>query len=153
MNKAQRKQLNDLSAQIGVASNELRRLVEDFTPGSNVPGDAMVKAHVAALKTALEGADVTGSLEEVRDEEESKYDNMPESLQNGANGERIQAAIDALQTAVDNLESAVDELNTGINDVEQATTASDLADNHAALEGLIDALEEVTDAIGEAVGA
>lgn len=153
MNNAQRKQLNALSRQVSVAMDSIRRALEDFTVTAVTPGDALVKAHVGALRDALTGAGVTGPLEEVRDEEQDKYDNMPESLQNGANGERMQTAIEALESAIDTLETTESELEQGINDVENATTAEDLVESHGRLEELLDGLEEVTNHIDDATNA
>lgn len=44
------------------------------------------------------------SLENVRDEEQSAFDAMPESMQDGERGERMQSSIDALEVAISDLE-------------------------------------------------
>jgi len=49
-------------------------------------------------------------LEEIRDSEVEKYDNMPESFQEGEKGEAMQTWIDAIEESVDNLDSAIDSL-------------------------------------------
>lgn len=47
--------------------------------------------------------DVRGQLEELRDDTQSKLDNMPESLQNGSSGELLQERIDKLDEVIDGL--------------------------------------------------
>jgi hypothetical protein len=49
-------------------------------------------------------------LEEIRDQEQSAFDNIPESLQEGEKGEAIQNAIDNLENAISDLESLQDYL-------------------------------------------
>lgn len=48
--------------------------------------------------------DVVGQLEELRDEQEEKKSNMPDSLQDGATGEILQERYDALDGVINNLE-------------------------------------------------
>ena len=47
----------------------------------------------------------------VLDDEETTYDNMPESLQSSINGMTSEEAINGLQEAMDNIETIVDALN------------------------------------------
>ena len=49
-------------------------------------------------------------LEELRDEEDEAYNNMPEQFQDSARGENMQTAIEALDNAADWLQEAIDEL-------------------------------------------
>ena len=51
------------------------------------------------------------SLEDVRDEEESAFDNLPESIQESERGETMQEIVDALYDACDSLEETIDSLN------------------------------------------
>lgn len=44
-------------------------------------------------------------------DEECKFDNMPEGLQESEKGDAIQEAIDHLDTTINSLEEALDELN------------------------------------------
>ena len=44
----------------------------------------------------------------MRDEEEEKFDNLPEGLQKSKRGEAMQEAIEQLETACDNLDEAID---------------------------------------------
>lgn len=43
-------------------------------------------------------------LETVRDEEQEAYENLPESLQEGERGQRMEEAADILDIAVDDIE-------------------------------------------------
>lgn len=45
-----------------------------------------------------------GILEEVKDEEQEAYDNLPESFQYGERGEQMQEYIDSMDEAYENLE-------------------------------------------------
>lgn len=45
-------------------------------------------------------------IEDVKSEEEDKYDNLPDSLRDGEKGERFQEVIDLLDNAISELESA-----------------------------------------------
>lgn len=66
-------------------------------------------------------SDIQGALEtlqEVHDEEEEAYDNLPESLQDGEKGDMMQDAIDALDNALFPLEDVISSL-------EEVTTNAD----------------------------
>jgi len=49
-------------------------------------------------------------LEEVKNQEEEAYENMPESFQYGEKGERIQEIVDSLDDAISNLESVIEQI-------------------------------------------
>lgn len=51
-------------------------------------------------------------IEEIRDEEETAYENLPESLQESERGETMYAAIEGLQDLYDNIESAADNIES-----------------------------------------
>lgn len=48
--------------------------------------------------------DALDILKEVKQEEEEAYENLPQSFQDGEQGEAMQANIEALETAIDELE-------------------------------------------------
>ncbi len=50
-------------------------------------------------------------IEEIKGDEECKYDNLPESLQDSSLGEGIQDAISVLEDAYSYLSDAIDSLN------------------------------------------
>jgi vacuolar-type H+-ATPase subunit E/Vma4 len=60
----------------------------------------------ATMRECIDNA--RGSLESMQEEEQDKYDNMPESLQGGDKGDQLQTVIDALETAVSALQEALD---------------------------------------------
>lgn len=72
----------------------------------------MNRARRKLLEAAKEH--ITNALDIVRevhaDEEEAK-DNLPESLQNGEKGEKMQEAVDAMETIVDALEQAESDID------------------------------------------
>lgn len=79
--------------------------VDDFVKEINEL-HAKVDEAITALNDKVQEVkdNVVGQIEEVRDEEQEAYDNMPESLQNGEKGELAQAAIDAMESAISDIE-------------------------------------------------
>jgi hypothetical protein len=62
-------------------------------------------------------AELVGKLEEIKDEienlqseEQDKFDNMPEGLQQSDNGQKCEAAAIALEDAVSSLDDAISSL-------------------------------------------
>lgn len=60
---------------------------------------------------------VIANLESVRDDEQDKFDNMPEGLQRGEKGEKGEA----LQTAIDALDAAISSAEEVKSSIEDAT--------------------------------
>lgn len=56
-------------------------------------------------------AEILCTIEEVRDEEEAAYDNLPESIQNGERGELMYSNVDTLQEIYENLESLPNDID------------------------------------------
>lgn len=50
-------------------------------------------------------------IESVTDDEQTAYDNLPETIQTGNRGELMMSAIDNLESAVSSVEEAIDYLN------------------------------------------
>lgn len=64
--------------------------------------NAMVEALNEAISDFKETfADIATAIEELKDEEQEKFDNMPEGLQNGERGQAIEATVSQLETAYD----------------------------------------------------
>lgn len=55
--------------------------------------------------------EIKSNIETMMEDEQSKLDNMPESLQESERGEAMQEAIDNLESAASSLEEAIDYLN------------------------------------------
>ena len=55
--------------------------------------------------------ELRGELESVKDEEQSAYNNMPESLQGSERGDSMQDAIDALDDINTDFESLIESVN------------------------------------------
>jgi hypothetical protein len=76
------------------------------------------KALLPVLRTIRDAATkisgLQSDIEAIRDQEQEKLDNMPESLQGGEKGEKMTAIIEALTTIVDfdtaSLTDAIDEV-------------------------------------------
>ena len=72
----------------------------------------MNKSRRKNLATIIETLEaMKSSLEDVRDEEESAFDNLPESIQESERGETMQEIVDVLYDACDSLEETIDSLN------------------------------------------
>ena len=59
---------------------------------------------LASISEAI--GELEARLQEVIDEEQDAYDNLPESIQNGERGQRSPEAIDALDQALESLSEA-----------------------------------------------
>lgn len=55
-------------------------------------------------------SDLKAEIEQIRDEEQEAYDNLPESIQDSPRGERMEEAIDELYDAASDLEGVIDTL-------------------------------------------
>lgn len=55
-----------------------------------------------------------GIIESVKDDEQDKFDNMPENLQGSERGERLESIISELEYAVDNLNDCRDNIEEAI---------------------------------------
>ena len=53
-------------------------------------------------------------LESVKDDEEMAFDNLPESLQEGERGERMQEAVENIEAAMDNVQPVIDMLSEAV---------------------------------------
>jgi len=60
------------------------------------------------LKLQDRAAELWNDLEELRIDMQDAYDNMPESLQDGVNGEKMYARIEAVEEQLNNLEELKD---------------------------------------------
>ena len=72
-----------------------------------------------SITTMIE--DLKSDLETYAEEEQDKYDNMPESLQYSERGEAMQEAADALNDLVSRLDGSVSELYDISSDIESVT--------------------------------
>lgn len=63
---------------------------------------------------------LVSELDSMKDEEQEKFDNLPEGIQDSERGERIQEAADLLDWAFSESEELIDkfdEVNNAINDI------------------------------------
>lgn len=72
------------------------------------------------LDSVDELRDILQRIEELRDEQEAKKDNIPESLQESEVANLLQERYDALDSAYGELERIIDELETSIEEIQQA---------------------------------
>lgn len=67
------------------------------------------RKRIDTLANQLENIPI--EIDDIISEEETYYENMPESIQDGEKGETAQAAIECLNTARDSLTDAIEQLN------------------------------------------
>ncbi len=70
----------------------------------NAQGRKEIAKYIASLE------EIKNKLETMRDEEEDKFYNMPEGLQESNRGEQMQEAIETLETACDSIDEAISSL-------------------------------------------
>lgn len=67
----------------------------------------MNAARRKVIAAAIDGLSaVRARLEEIRDEEQEAFDALPESFQDGEQGQAMQSAIEALEEAIETIENA-----------------------------------------------
>lgn len=67
------------------------------------------RVRLAKIVEQIDG--IRADVEELRDAEEEAFDGLPESIQAGERGDRMQDAIGALEEALSSLEDAQDVIN------------------------------------------
>lgn len=67
----------------------------------------------AALLTAAKEA-----IESIKEEEEEAYDNLPDSFQEGAQGDQMQENINAMDEVIDNLDTQASDIEEYIQSLE-----------------------------------
>lgn len=70
--------------------------------------NANVRKRVERIRGLIES--YSYELEEIKDDEECKFDNLPENFQEGEQGERMQNWISALEDAMSYLDDAISSL-------------------------------------------
>lgn len=111
MNKERRKTAERIQTDLQTQLTELEQL--DITN---------IKMRIEELK---------GELENLKDEEDDAYNNLPESFQNGEKGEAMQEAINNLDTII----GEVDEVYSGLDHIDELTSV------------LTDAIEHINDVL------
>lgn len=72
------------------------------------------KRRMSLMEIAKTLEDLRVAIEELKDEEQEYYDNMPESMQYGERGERAEAAVSSLEDAYDSIDNAIDSIYEAI---------------------------------------
>ena len=70
----------------------------------NAQGRKEIAKYIASLE------EIKDKLDSMMDEEQDKFDNMPEGLQESERGEAMQEAIEQLEAACDNLDEVISAL-------------------------------------------
>jgi F0F1-type ATP synthase membrane subunit b/b' len=106
----------------------------------DIEGASKAREEIDAMIEELNGkiadykelfADATTMIEELRDEEQEKFDNLTEGLQASERGQNIEAAVQSLETAYDAANNAADiEDITFEFDADEIITALDEASGY-----------------------
>lgn len=70
------------------------------------------RKRISAISEQLDKLKET--IEALRDEEQESLDNLPEPLQGGERGDKMEAAIEALDYAIDDLQECIDYLSDAV---------------------------------------
>lgn len=79
-----------------------------------------ISAQVCAYKESIE--DLKNDVEAIRDEEEEKYDNLPEGLQESEMGGTLQEVYDKLDGIAISLDLIVDDLGSVAEELDEVVT-------------------------------
>jgi hypothetical protein len=77
---------------------------------------AKVAAQIAHHAAMLD--DLRSELEQTREDEQDKFDNMPEGLQQGERGQAIEEAVSTLEEAISSLEEAIGSAEEAASSIE-----------------------------------
>lgn len=94
MNKEQRKEISEAFAKLDFSSDNIATLETEEDR------EAFIK----------DVEDLKGTLEEIRNDEQEKFDNMPESFQSGERGQTLENNVSELDDAITNLDDAINAL-------------------------------------------
>jgi uncharacterized coiled-coil DUF342 family protein len=75
--------------------------------------NSKIRKRLEAIETAL--SEFKDELETIKDEEQEKYDNMPESFQDADKGQAMMNAIDELDYAVSSLDDCIGNIGNAYN--------------------------------------
>lgn len=70
--------------------------------------NAARRKQIAEIASQLET--LKGDIENIKDDEQAYFDNMPESLQGGEKGTAAESAVEALDEAVNDIDSVLSSL-------------------------------------------
>lgn len=136
MNASNRKTLNNLLGTLSARRSELERMHELATADF-----ALLHALLCAL------GNVHSELQEIRDAEQEKFDNMPENLQDSDRGQRMQECIDALDAAESSMQDGICALEEDAPESEEDALETFRDAIATALVELEDADSNISDAI------
>ena len=78
----------------------------------NKTGRKTIEDAMSKIQEAIELLNIAKDMiEELQEEEQEKFDNMPENLQYSEKGEALEYSAETLQDLVDSLENVIDEVD------------------------------------------
>ena len=137
MNKDQRKTIAAITARIGDIENSKAFVaVSTAMAAFEEAKDALIGACDAAADLLEE---IKQDVEGEHTDEQDKFDNMPEGLQQGENGQEMERCIEQLDSAMGALDEAIEKLR----DEDACLTEDGHAEVQTSLETASEALEEI----------
>lgn len=138
MNQGNRKTLSAIVNQIAAESNVIDTVIQKL--GEGRAPEALHGAEIIPVIAALR--DCYDQIEEAQSEEQDKFDNMSDGLQQSDTGAAIEAAAEALQDAMTYLQSALSTLEdpgewSELGDTLQGVLDNDLADAVGSIDSAI----------------
>ena len=97
MNKERRRQLQEITSELGEIINDIE-----------------------VIKGRLD--DTKCDIENVCEEEDESYNNLPESFQDGERGERMQEAISFMESSCDEIDNSLNSIEEVVGIIEEAIT-------------------------------
>lgn len=107
--------------------------------------------HIMTLETVDDREEYAKSLEDlkeklegIRDDEQEKFDNMPESLQSSGRGSKLEENVEELDAAINDIEAAINDIR---GEYPSKPNESSVEDWAAGISDSIEAAESTADAL------
>lgn len=85
-----------------------------------IEDDSIAGLNIGDMEDAQSSVEaIVGELEELRDETESRHENMPEQLQDAPTGELLQGRVDSVQEMIDELEAVDVDIDDELSEEEK----------------------------------
>ena len=134
------KRLDNAVAPLGDAQHTVQMIL-DVVEEQEVPRWELLDNAVSIIESAQ------AEVEELKEELESWYDNLPENFQNGMKGDELQEAIDALDNLSDSMNEATSLLSDLVKEADKSAKGKhpmDLDEAKDTLQSVIDSLDEMS---------
>lgn len=107
-------------------NNERRKAINEIATNFTILKGMLIDA-LEEISAIGECEQWESDLNDIKDNEEEAYNNMPESLQNGERGQTSQEAISHLETAIGAMETLREALDTAVTTCDEIDEALEQA--------------------------